>query len=71
MLISLNDGELHDLETLTESQALQALTDFREELRRPVNISHAEYLRDVIAELDDQITYLREAAVAEPWPIAA
>lgn len=71
MLISLNDGELHDLELLTESQALQALADFQEELRKPVNGSHAEYLRDVIAELGDQIAYLGEMDAAEVWPIAA
>lgn len=71
MLIALNDGELHDLEELTESQALQALADFRDELRRPVNSSHAAYLGDVIAELNDQIAYLGEMSVAEILPLAA
>lgn len=65
MLIDLGDGEWHDLESLSESQAALAISLARDELRNPVNSCHVKHLRDQIDELNDWIEYLQSVDIAE------
>lgn len=59
MLIDLGDGEWHDLESLSEAQALSAISLATQELRTPVNSCHAQHHRDQIEELHEWVEYLR------------
>lgn len=70
MLIDLGDGEWHDLEALSESQARLAISLATDELRIPVNSCHAHHLRDQIEELREWIEYLR-TSTEEAFPVAA
>lgn len=69
MVVYVDDDEAVFVEQLSLDDAGMVLARVRAELSRPVNSAHAAALRAVIAEVEDQIDWLkgqeRELAVRE------
>lgn len=65
MFVDLN-GERTTLEDVTDVAALQdAVSEYRVELSRPVNADHEHYLRELIADIEDQIQWLVASETVE------
>lgn len=60
MMVYVDDDEAVFVEQLSLDDAGMVLARVRAEFCRPVNSAHAAALRAVIAEVEDQIEWLRE-----------